>query len=65
MKVTNYRQVIVKDEMGNVAINWWRLFFGRLTVETEQGKTMIIKQGLLRKQIYIPSEHQSVELRQW
>ena len=65
MKITNYRQVIVKDEMGNIVINWWCLFFGSLTVKTEQGKMVIIKKSLLRKQIFIPSDYQSVEMRQW
>lgn len=63
MKIFHYRQVIVRDERGNVVLNWWRLFFGRLEVNRVQGKMVIKKSILFLSYTHYPADTQSVEVR--
>ena len=63
MRIFHYRQVIVRDERGQVVLNWRRLFFGRLVVKREQGKLVIKKSFLFWSQTNYPADTQSVEVR--
>lgn len=58
-------RVIVRNEQGQVILNWVKPMLGRLTVAHLSGKIIIKKEGWLARQIYLPGEKESVEIGSW
>ncbi len=68
MSSQNCYQVTVRDGRRKVVIDWTASLFSRVSVKTEEGKTIIAKKtffGLLVAETYILNVHESVKTRDW